>query len=97
MRNVANTNYPVLWQLKNISNPLPFHPQSLFLNEWGRNFEFEFCKNIEDKLNGVLPRVTQSVVLHAYIRRSQILLTFSRHQMRYIYRVFHIELCLEVA
>ena len=28
-------------------------PQSLFLYEWVGNFEFEFCKNTEDKFNGI--------------------------------------------
>ena len=57
--------------------PYPIHPQSLFLYEWGGNFEFEFCKNIEDKLNGDMPCITHSVVFHAYLMGSQIYLALS--------------------
>ena len=77
----SNTDYPVLWQYKYSWSPHQCHHQPLILNEWGANFEFEFCKNIEDKLNGGMPCITHSVVIHAYPRRSQILLTLNRHRM----------------
>ena len=60
------------------THPIPRH---LSPNKWGGNFEFEFCKNIDDKFNGSMPCITHSVALYAYLRRLQILLTLSRHQM----------------
>ena len=54
-------------------------PQPLFSNKWGVSFEFKFCQNKDDKLNDSMPCITHIVVLHAYLKRSQILLTFSRH------------------
>ena len=74
MGNVSNTEYPVLWQLKcNWSSHQP-HRQHLFLNEWGGNFEFEFCNKIEDKFNRGMPYITHSAFLHDYLWRLQILL-----------------------
>ena len=62
------------------------HCQLLFLNKSDRNFEFELCDNIEDKFNDGIPCITHSVVFHAFLWRSQILLTFNRHHV--IYSVF---------
>ena len=97
MGDVSNTDYPVLWQLKYSWNTHQPHHRLLILNEWGRNFEFEFCKNIEDKLNGSIPciTITYFVVIHACPRRSQVILTFNRH--RTMYSVFCIAPCIEVA
>ena len=38
----------------------PPHLQ-LFSNKWGGNFEFESCKNKEDKFNESMPCITHSV------------------------------------
>ena len=43
----------------------------------------------------LIPCITPCVVLHAYLRRSQILLTFNGHQV--MHSVFCIVSCLEVA
>ena len=80
MGDVSNTDYPVSWQLKCCWSPHQPHRQPLLLNEWGGNFEFEFCNNIENEFIEGIPCITPSVVLHAYLRRSQILLTFNKHQ-----------------
>ena len=72
-----------LWQLQRNLSPHQPHCQTFFSNNLGLNFEFEFCKNIEDKFNGGMPCITYYVALHVYIRRSQILLTFNRVQMMY--------------
>ena len=48
----------------------PPQSQFHFLNEWGENFEFGFCKNIEDKFNGNMPFITDFAVFHAYLKRS---------------------------
>ena len=89
MDSVSNTDYLVSWQLKCCWSPYQPHPKSnpFFLNEWGENFEFEFCDNIENKLNrggeggGSMPCIAPSVTLHAFFRRSDILLTFNRRQV----------------
>ena len=44
---------------------------------------------------GGIPCIIPSVVLHIYVRRSQILLTFNRHQM--MHSVFCIVPCVVVA
>ena len=46
------------------------------------------------KFNGDMPCITPSVALHAFLRRSQILLTLNRHQM--MHNVFCIVACVEV-
>ena len=81
MGDVSNTDYLVLWKLKYSWSTHQPHRQPLILNEWGQNFEFEFCKNIEDKLNGSIPSITITIffVIHACPRRSQVILTFNRH------------------
>ena len=94
MGNVSNTDYPVSWQLKCCWSPHKHHRQLLFLNERDGNFQFEFCNNIENKFNGGISCITPSVVLHAYIRRSKILLTFTWHQV--MHSVFCIVPCVEV-
>ena len=94
MDNVSNTDWPNLWQLNRSSSPHQSHRQPLFLNDWARNFEFEFCNNVENKCNRGRSCITHFVVLHAY-RRSQILLTFNRHQV--MYSVFSIVPCVEVS
>ena len=81
MGNVSNIDYPVSWQLKCCWSPHKPHRQFLFLNEWDGNFQFEFCNNIENKFNGGISCITPFVVLHAYLRRSQILLTFTWQQV----------------
>ena len=95
MDNVSNTDYPVSWQLKSCWSPHQPHRQPLFLNDWGGHVEFEFCINIENKFKGGMPCITLSIALHAFLRRSQILLTFNRHQVMHI--VFCIVPCVEVA
>ena len=65
MGNVSNTNYPVLRQLKHCWST----DQSLFLYEWGQNFELDFCKTIEDKFNGDIPCIAHSAFLHACLKR----------------------------
>ena len=95
MGNDSNTDYPLSWQLKCCWSPHQPNCQTLFLNEWCGKFEFEFCNNIKNKFNGGRPYITSSVVLHAYLRRSQILLTFHRHQV--MRSVFCILLYVEVA
>ena len=85
MGNVFNTDCPVIWHLKHHGNnphPTDPTPQSLFLNKWGVNSEFKFCQNTDDKVNGGMPCIIQIVVLHIYLKRSQILLTFSKHQLK---------------
>ena len=59
------------------------HPPTVnsFSYEWGVNFKFKFFKNIEYKFNRYMPCITHSVLLHAYLKRSQILLTLSNHQV----------------
>lgn len=78
-----------------VGNSCPPQPQRFFSNEWGGNFKFEFCKNVVDKFNAAEPCIVHSFVLHAYLRRSQILLTFSRHQV--VYSVFCIVPWVELA
>ena len=87
--NIFSINYQVSWQLKCCWSP----HEPRFLNEWGGNFEFEFRNNIENKFNGGIPYITPSVVFHAYLRRSQILITFNRHQV--MHSVFCIVPCVE--
>lgn len=85
MGNVFNTDCPVIWHLKHHGNnphPTDPTPQFLFSNKWGVNFEFKFCQNTDYKVNGGMPCIIQIVVLHIYLKRSQILLTFSRHQLK---------------
>ena len=77
-----------------VGAPSPSQLQWIFSNMWGGNFELEFCKNKVYKFNGGGPCITHSFVIHAYLWRSQILLTFSRHQV--ICRVFCIVPCVEV-
>ena len=79
-----------LWQLKRSWGLHQPHCQPLFSNKLGVNFEFEFCNSVEDKANGVMSWITYSLALHVYLRRSQILLPFSRLQV--MYSVFSIVL-----
>ena len=95
MGNFSSTDYPVSWQLKCCWSPYQPHRQPLFLNEWVGYFEFEFCNNIENKFSGGITCITPSVALHAFLRRSEILLTFNRH--RVMHTVFFIVPCVEVA
>ena len=83
MGNIFNSDYPVLWQLKRSWSPHQTHCQPLFSNESGVNFEFEFCNNIEDRFNRVMSYITDYVVLHVYLRRSRILLTFNKLQVMF--------------
>ena len=64
------------------SHHLPHH-QALFVNEWGESFEFGLCKHIQDKSSEGMSCITHCVVFHAYLRRSKILLAFTRHQVMY--------------
>ena len=66
-----------LWQ--------PHQPQyqTLFSNNLGVNFEFEFCSNIEHKFNGGMSCVTYHVAIHVYLWRSRMLLTCTRLQVMY--------------
>ena len=91
--NISNYDWPVSWQLKRNWSPHQPQHQPIFSNELGVNFEFEFCNNIEDRFNGGMSCITYSVVLHVYLRRSQILLTFNRLQV--IYSVFSIIFLVE--
>ena len=83
MGNISNSDYPVLWQLKCSWSSHQHYRQPLFSNESGVDFEFQLCNNIEDKFYEVILCITYSVVLHVYLRRSQILLTFNRPQVMY--------------
>ena len=95
MGNISTSDYLVLWQLKRSWSFYQPNRQPLFSNESGVNFEFEFCNNIEDKFNWGMSCITYSVVLHVYLRISQILFTFNRLQV--MHSVFSIALSGEVA
>ena len=58
-----------------------FELVAVFLN--GRRYVYRKgkSKNIEYKFNRYMPYITHSVLLHAYLKRSQILLTLSNHQV----------------
>ena len=78
MSDVSHTDYQVrIVTAKYSLSPHQLHHRPFILNEWGGNFEPEFCKSIEDKFNGSMPCITHSVVIHARLRISQILLTFN--------------------
>ena len=68
------------------------HPQPLFSNNQGVNFEFKFFQNTGDEFNRGIACITDIVVLHAYLKRSYISLTFSRHQL--MHSVFCIVPCV---
>ena len=91
---ISNTYYPGSWQLKCCWSLHQPHSQPLFLNEWDGKIVVEFCNNIENKLTGAILCITHSIVLHAYLR-SQILLTFNRHQV--MHSAFCVVPCVEVA
>ena len=44
---------------------------------WGGYFECDFHKNMKDAFNEGLPYITHFIVLHSFLRRTQILLTFT--------------------
>ena len=49
---------------------------------------------MEDRFNEGMSCITHFILLHVILRRSQILLTFSTHQM--MYNVFYVLLCASV-
>ena len=49
---------------------------------------------MEDKFNEGISCITHVAFLHVILRRSQMLLTFSRYQM--MYNVYNVVLCAEV-
>ena len=48
-----------------------------YLRGWDGYFECDFYKNMKDAFNEGLPYITHFVVLHPFLRRPQILLTFT--------------------
>ena len=83
MGHISNSDYLVSWQPKRRWSPHQHQRQPLFSIESGVNFEFEFCNKIEDKCNGGMSCITYSVILHVYLIRPQILLTFNCLQVMY--------------
>ena len=55
MRNISNSDYPVLCQLKQSWSSHQPHHQPFFSKELGINFESQFCDKIEDTFNGGMP------------------------------------------
>ena len=56
----------------------PSMPRFLsYLRGWDEYFECDFYKNMKDVFNEGLPYITHFVVLHPFLRRPQILLTFT--------------------
>ena len=85
----------VLWQLKRSWSPHQSLHQPHFLNKWGeKKFEFEFCNNIEDNIQEVMPCITYSVVFHVYLSGSEILLTTNRHQVMVYFVLYLVRSCM---
>ena len=59
-------------------------PAVLGLRGWDGYFECHFKKNMKDAFNEGLPYITHFLVLHLFLRRPQVLLTYTRLDIYYI-------------
>ena len=77
---ISNIDYPVFGDLSEVVRTTLPHsiPRLLsYLRGWDGYFQCAFYKNMKDAFDEGLPHIAHFVVLHPFLRRPQILLTFT--------------------
>ena len=77
---------------KVVGTNLPPPTPLTYPKRWNGSFEWLFCKNIKEAFNDRLPYINHFVILHSFLRISQILLTFTRYLtvIKSNFKQFHI-------